>query len=107
MRHVGEVSAACNGSILAFTIEGKNTVHPPPVGVALVTLQRPFRSPVSFVQFIVFIYVGRTAPSPEAPPAWRNTSMNIVRVPWGISGHRALPDSRLYRDVMDALDLNP
>ena len=29
------------------------------------------------------------------------------RVPWGISGHQALPDSRLYRDVMDAFDLNP
>ena len=27
------------------------------------------------------------------------------RVPRGISGHRALPDSRLYRDVMDAFDL--
>ena len=33
-------------------------------------------------------------------------SAHAIRVLCGISGHRALPDSWLYRDVMDAFDLN-
>ena len=35
------------------------------------------------------------------------SKMQELRVPWGISGHRVLPDSRLYRNVMHAFDLNP
>ena len=44
---------------------------------------------------------------PLALPYMCPQPIYVHRVPWGISGHRALPDSRLYRDVMDAFDLNP
>ena len=48
---------------------------------------------------------GTTVHVPTADSLEHRYSISMLRVPWGISGHRALPDSRLYRDVMDAFDL--
>lgn len=78
-----DIFAACSGTILAFTIERKVTVCPPPVDVALVLLQRPLKPPVSLVQFFkVSIYEQppvTVPPTTEAPPQPEGKSaMNSV-----------------------------